>query len=132
MAVSKRKRASLGGNVLPIPYSFWNDEADLSFEEYKELTGVDLNDLIQTYFDEDSSEYVVALKHTGKPLFLDLDEEIEPKIIVKTFMVSPNMCKSSPDATLNNAELMLTVKDSQGNGTFYIFIYHNKISIAIE
>ena len=129
MAVSKRKRNSLGALVLPFDFT----DSPITWDEYKEKTGIDLHDIFECRKDGDGDEYLAFKPEgTSKVIYIALvgnarygyDGSISPSPLV--FPLSTANIAIYPDPVLADTMLMINAIEGQTTHGVSISLYGNE------
>lgn len=113
-------------NSLGILTLVGTDEELISFDDYKKLTGIDLDKIVKVMNvgDTDNPVYAVAFKSEFRKIIaLIRNEGIYSVLPPVSF---PNKIVYQEDAELDKANIRLCVYDSEASTGYYFTIFANK------
>ena len=127
--MAKNKNA-LGICVLPLPME---DSEPVTWERYKELTGIDLNDLfgVSLDLDSDPNEYYIRFKKGfSKIIALSSpyrsEEYVNDSVIPQIIPILPSMITTETNENADQARFVISVCEGNSAYGFYIHITADK------
>lgn len=125
---SNRKHKQLGLIVLPIPESMRDNM--ITWDEYKALTGIDLNDLFVVGINENDVYNVLPRANYGKLLAFDMSWFTHEDIPLGAYVLPIALpvikdCSVVVDEDISVAEFNITLVDKDGSG-IVISVFANK------
>ena len=127
MPHNKEPKTSLGLVLLPFPKAIAEDDF-VSYEEYKRLTGVDLNQIFRTTFDDDNNVYEVRFRPDfTKIICFRVPEEYggDPEVPTVCPVATANI-NHEHNATLDDAYVTFQMSQHDAYG-YIVVVYHDKI-----